>query len=220
MQSGGRRLQQSAAAGLPPNEYILAIPPTLQATMAATLSLQPVLPLPAGFEPPASLAGYDFVALPAGAAVAPPQGYAVVTDDGLRVLLPIGSGLAAPGHAASAGDFSLPAAAPGHADRAGNRNLPAAAPGHADSAGDRGGDQPALTPAGACAAPPRLHGLQNCACRCIAPHDGGPAFSPAGGPAAAAPADPATAIIGAVTTFLSAAPPPPAPPAPPVRTSV
>ncbi len=67
-QSGGRKLQQSAPAG----EYVLAIPPALQATMAASLSLAPVLALPASFAPPPALAGYDFVALPSTFAVAPP----------------------------------------------------------------------------------------------------------------------------------------------------
>lgn len=68
--AAGRRLQQIVPAG----EYVLAIQPELRSAMAATLSLQPVLPLPAGFIVPKNLPGYEFVALPTSAVVTPPPG--------------------------------------------------------------------------------------------------------------------------------------------------
>lgn len=104
-----------------------------------------MLPLPADFVPPANLAGYDFVALPVSAAIPPPPGYVVVTDGSLRVLLPIGSGLAAdpadpanpafiadpPTASHAAQGAAQPHADPGHAAQA-------AAQPHADKAGAHG----------------------------------------------------------------------------------
>lgn len=111
-----------------------------------TTSPSQVLPLAADFVLPANLAGYDFVALPVSASIAPPPGYVIVTDGSLRILLPIGSGLAAgPADPANpvftnadppAASHAAQAAAQPHADP-GQANRAAAQP-HAEKTGAHG----------------------------------------------------------------------------------
>lgn len=78
------------------------------------------------------------------------------------------------------GDEPLLAPAPGPVDL----QIGAPAAGRAHQTHGHGGSHNQIPPVGACAAPRRQHGLQHCACRCIAPQGGGnhEVFPPAGKP--------------------------------------